>query len=153
MPVATRSKNNPYAPAEHLAEVSKDMLFLHDKAYRLVEVRVPALLCSVRIVSIFAWSAASTLCRCSPGLLVVVLLNEPVIMPTCSNFHCGQSQRSPNDGAKLAAVLKRLLSRETRFISWKALACPEIEISRPVLSEEGIQAQWWWVYRNGILYC
>jgi hypothetical protein len=34
-----RNKSNPYAPAEHQAEVSKDMLFLHDKTYRLVEVR------------------------------------------------------------------------------------------------------------------
>jgi hypothetical protein len=34
-----RNKSNPYAPPEHQAEVSKDMLFLHDKTYRLVEVQ------------------------------------------------------------------------------------------------------------------
>jgi hypothetical protein len=35
------------------------------------------------------------------------------------------------------AVLKRLLAREARFVAWKNLSCPEIEISRPVLTEEG----------------
>lgn len=47
------------------------------------------------------------------------------------------TQRSPNDGAQLLAVLRRLLNREVRFIQWKTLGCPEIEIPRPVLSEEG----------------
>jgi hypothetical protein len=47
------------------------------------------------------------------------------------------SQRSPHDGAKLVSVLRRLLAREARFVAWKNLSCPEIEISRPVLTEEG----------------
>ena len=49
-------------------------------------------------------------------------------------------QRSPHDGAKLVSVLRRLLAREERFVAWKNLSCPEIEISRPVLTEEGERA-------------
>lgn len=117
-----RAKNSSLVSLDVLPEVSKDMLFLHDQACKLIEVRRPYVLLNA-LSFIFCM-----FCPVYGHFITILVFNTFVV---------SSLQRSPNDGAQLISVLKRLLSREVRFIQWKALGCPETEICRPVLSDEG----------------